>query len=98
MSTGRQRFRKDFYLADDKMTVFQSGRTALHLAVNNRDTAMVTFLLECNANVNCLDCDGRTPIMLACIVGHLPAVELLLRAGAELDVRDEDEDARGSFQ
>jgi ankyrin repeat protein len=40
--------------------------------------------------VNCEGEDGDRPLHLACLYGHLECVQILLTAGASMEVRDED--------
>lgn len=62
-------------------------RTALMLAAERGEVEIVALLLEHGAFVNARDRDGWTPLLLAVDGGHRPAVERLLAAGAEVNVR-----------
>ncbi|OJJ94681.1 hypothetical protein ASPACDRAFT_1883919 [Aspergillus aculeatus ATCC 16872] len=67
------------------------GETAFHLAVQARQHAVVRVLLEHPASyysVNAQDCWGRTPLHLACESNQQELVEMLILAGAQLDIRD----------
>ncbi|KAF7715218.1 Uncharacterized protein PECH_008712 [Penicillium ucsense] len=65
------------------------GETALHLAVQARQTTMVQVLLEHAPHVvNDQDLQGRTALHLACESNQQELVDLLVRAGAQLDIRD----------
>ncbi|XP_053701213.1 ankyrin repeat domain-containing protein 63 [Synchiropus splendidus] len=46
------------------------------------------LLLEKGAKVNCQDEDGRTALSLACELGHLDAVKILVQFNADPDVTD----------
>ncbi|KAF6768922.1 hypothetical protein AHF37_11923, partial [Paragonimus kellicotti] len=67
---------------------FQYLLTPLHLAVNNGNTAMVAFLLEHQAKVDCVDVNKRSALMFGCIIGNLPIVELLIQNGANIRLKD----------
>ncbi len=64
------------------------GRTALYLAVDNRQVQNVRDLLAVGVNVNLADRDGRTPLMLAAIQGEATLVRELLARGARAAMRD----------
>lgn len=75
------------------------GRTALHLAVLNADEAMVKQLLQKGIHINSQDKLGNTALMMALETvwyekknpqGKVLA-KLLIDAGAELDIKDKDE-------
>lgn len=56
-------------------------------AVNgNKDVARI--LLKYEANVNAIDLDGKTPLMIAVVNGHQSLVEVLLSSGADLTVKN----------
>lgn len=57
--------------------------TALMLAVNNRDAAMLQLLLDAGAAVNLVDSNGDPALNWACFYGDLGAADLLLRHGAD---------------
>jgi Ankyrin repeats (3 copies) len=57
------------------------GRTALHWAVNNGNLDSARLLLAAGANPNVKDCNGNSPLHLACIsmqCGGMKMVRLLL--------------------
>ncbi len=60
------------------------GRSALHLAVENSDAAVVEMLLEQGALPNQEGLYGATPLRLAVERGSIDVLELLLRAGADV--------------
>lgn len=64
------------------------GKTALHLAIENRCTQSAQLLLQTNVNINESDDEGETPLMLAIICSlHEIAVELINR-GARINLED----------
>ncbi|CAI7623075.1 unnamed protein product [Penicillium pancosmium] len=69
-------------------------RTALHMAIMGKDgadEALVNLLLSTETvDLNPQDTQGWTPLRWAAAYGQLNIVEMLLRAGAEVDARDKD--------
>ncbi|KAL8565005.1 hypothetical protein ACOMHN_003381 [Nucella lapillus] len=69
----------------------KSGRTALHHAMELDDLPVAGFLLmEANADVNVRCFDGNTPLHVACCRGLIGMVALLMTAGAQTDVENEE--------
>lgn len=70
----------------------ENSRTPLMYAACLQDAgSRVKFthlLLEKGAVVNCQDEDGRTALSLACEMGHLDAVKLLVQFNADPDISD----------
>ncbi|KAK1251818.1 hypothetical protein MKX07_007297 [Trichoderma sp. CBMAI-0711] len=64
-------------------------RSAIHVAVFFELESTVLTLIEMGHDVNGPDPNGRTPLLQAVKSGCTPMVQLLLRAGAEVDVGDE---------
>lgn len=64
--------------------------TELHYAVEQRDFATVTRLLDTGADVNATDSNGRTPLHYAAAFNDLEMVYLLFERGATLQLRDKD--------
>lgn len=62
-----------------------SGRTALHIAAENREYAWLSYLLGKGANPNIADKRGVTPLMLASQIGFVEAVNALAQSGAKVD-------------
>lgn len=67
-------------------------KTALHQAVLDCRLHQVRLLVSKHgANVNCKDLNGRTPLMLACLIEAeygIKMAKILIKAGALLNLRD----------
>lgn len=61
---------------------------SLHAAVKRNDTTAVQHLLEKGAEVDAMDADGLTPLMLACMTLQEENIRLLVQAGANPDARN----------
>lgn len=61
---------------------------SLHDAVKRNDTAAVQHLLERGAEVDAMDADGLTPLMLACMTLQEENIRQLVQAGADPDARN----------
>lgn len=62
------------------------GRTALFTAVREgSQKALESLLASPQTNVNAVNADGETPLMLAAIRGALPAVQALVKRGAAVN-------------
>ncbi len=73
-------------LADGaNIAALNSGRSALHLAIENKDTALVRTLLEQGAPPDQEGLYGATPLKLAAEHGLVAAVDALIDAGAQVD-------------
>lgn len=62
-----------------------TGQTALHIVTARRDLTWMNFLLARGANVNVRDARGVTPLVLACNLGFVDGVQLLVDRKARLD-------------
>ena len=62
------------------------GQTALQVAVKNKDTSAASVLLDCGANIDTKNLNGRTPLH-ACRTTDM--VEFLLQNGADPKIEDE---------
>ena len=62
--------------------------TALHKAVRHNKADVVQVLIDAGADIEKKDSEGRTPLLLACLVGSLDIVKMLVQAGADLGVTD----------
>ncbi|MHC4450992.1 MAG: peptidylprolyl isomerase [Planctomycetota bacterium] len=63
----------------------------LHDAATSGDADAVVMLLryDVDVDVDALDDEGRTALMLAASGGHMPVVRLLVAAGADVTIEDE---------
>lgn len=61
------------------------NNTALHIAAANDHEALVSFLLEHQADCETTNNLGWTPLMQAARHGHMDVVVLLVQAGAAVD-------------
>ena len=61
---------------------------SLHAAVKRNDTTAVQHLLERGAEVDAMDADGLTPLMLACMTLQEENIRQLVQAGANPDARN----------
>ncbi|KAJ5214973.1 hypothetical protein N7468_010652 [Penicillium chermesinum] len=69
--------------------VTHTGESALHLAVQAKQPAVLRVLLEHSGRVvNAQDWLGRTALHMACESNQQELVEMLVQAGAQLDIRD----------
>ncbi|BFZ13612.1 hypothetical protein BsWGS_16651 [Bradybaena similaris] len=79
---------------DPNFEIPRTQQTPLHLALKNNPVPDTTFekmlnlLLFFGANPNAQDCDGISPLHLACMYGNTLGVQLLLQAGADVNVVD----------
>ncbi|XP_019404649.1 PREDICTED: ankyrin repeat and EF-hand domain-containing protein 1 isoform X1 [Crocodylus porosus] len=65
-----------------------NGETALHLACIANDIDMCNFLIEQGAYTNVQDRMGRTAVMKAAELGHDLALDILAKAGANMNIVD----------
>jgi ankyrin repeat protein len=61
------------------------GETPLMVAVQNRDSSWIGYLLNEGADPNVADRNGDTPLIVASRLGSETAVEWLLQSGARVD-------------
>ena len=70
------------------------GNTCLHIAVmQGCCEEVLQAIADSGANVNAATKKNRTALMIACLVGNAEAIKLLLNAGANPNIRDEDDDS-----
>ncbi|PUU81960.1 ankyrin repeat-containing domain protein, partial [Tuber borchii] len=64
-----------------------SGDTALHIAIERRYLGGVELLHAAGADLEIVDRDGKTPLLLACYNGYEEIMEFLVRNGANVNAR-----------
>lgn len=69
--------------------VNEPGWTALHYACSGPDRGAVRWLLEQGAEIDARSPNGSTPLMMAAGYGESSSVEVLLKAGADASLRNE---------
>jgi len=74
--------------ADVDATFGKRKQTLLHWAAEQSSTGVGTFLLSHKANVNALQSDHSTPLLLAAKHGHHYLVQLLLKHNALVSPRN----------
>jgi len=76
----------DVNIVQEKMKCYP-----LHLAASNNFLDVVDLLLNRRAIVDCKDPRGYTPLFMAASEGYATCVEKLLKAGANVNYRSEDD-------
>ncbi|OHB81447.1 MAG: hypothetical protein A2Z38_01495 [Planctomycetes bacterium RBG_19FT_COMBO_48_8] len=64
------------------------GWTLLQTAIQNRQTEIITLLIDKGADINTKDNRGRTPLHFAVETGQKAVIEQLIAKGAEINVMD----------
>ena len=72
---------------DDK-----SGTRAIHIACKNGDKDMIRELMKRNCFLNQKDAKGCTALMLAAAAGHDKIVKLIVDGGADVRMKDRNDD------
>ena len=76
-------------LLDRGARVHQSGWSPIHYAATGPEPQAVALLLDRGAPVNARSPNGTTPLMMAARYGSERSVELLVRRGADLRLRNQ---------
>ncbi|CAH3178494.1 unnamed protein product [Porites lobata] len=78
--------------ANVALTDKRLGCTALHFAAGSSDNSgeILRCLIENGADVNGVNKVKHTPLMIAAIRGHINALTLLIKHGANVDLQDSD--------
>ncbi len=80
---------KDYVKRGKKLDIRGSnGGTALHIAAAKSFMRLADFLLDHSVDVNLRDNDGHSPIFFAVRTGSIEMVELLIKRGADLHVKN----------
>ena len=67
------------------------GHTCLHKAVNaNCDEQTVQAIIDHGADVNAINKDNETALLIACMDGQNDAINVLLKAGADTNITETD--------
>ena len=74
--------------ANPNLARTDDGYYPLHIAALNGIGWLGEILLEYKANINALDNEGATPLILAVKGHHRDFIALLLRRGADIDIAD----------
>jgi protein-serine/threonine kinase len=74
----------------DPNTQFENNETLLHIAARLGHSKICEALIDYGegTNVNSFNSKLSTPLHLACENGHLPAAQLLVRSGADINKKD----------
>ena len=64
------------------------GEDLLHLACKNGQVTLIKSLLKANVDVNVLSSEGLSPLHWAVIKGNLEVTKLLIREGANIEIKD----------
>ena len=71
------------------LSVSQLGYTALHLALKNKQPAVVAKLMATDGiDLNVKTNKGFTPMLVAAWKGDIDAVQKLIKAGADINAKD----------
>ena len=68
------------------------GSTALHIAANSGNVALVELLADWKGDVNLVRKDGHTPFSVSVVAGNLPVVKAMVEAGADVTARYDPDD------
>ena len=80
---------KDIYI--DVTTATEDHSTGFLLAARYGNLEIVKILLEKKADVNATDSnEGMTPLMRACLSGHIDIIEFLLNHNVNINIKDND--------
>ena len=67
------------------------GMYPIHVACDRGYHSVLKVFLDRNCDLNRIDDNGDTPLHLSSLRGNLKCVELLLLAGAKVDIRNKDD-------
>ncbi|XP_048762327.2 transient receptor potential cation channel subfamily A member 1-like isoform X2 [Ostrea edulis] len=82
----RQLQPEKFIIASQKTDILQM--TPLHRAALFNHVTVVKFLIDEKVEINAVDCQKRTPLLLAASKGGWKTVQLLLESGADISCKD----------
>ena len=73
------------------------GNSLLHIAVQERQAAIVKFLIEAGCDVNARDEDGQTPLHVEATFPSKEIAEMLIQKGADPRIEDNHGDTASSI-
>jgi uncharacterized protein len=76
--------------APDPRHPFYDGQTVLIIAANRRQAGLLSWLLARGADVNARSASGWTALLRACNAGHTEAARILLYAGADPGIENDE--------
>lgn len=62
--------------------------TPLLIAVRSQSKCLARFLLDSQADTECINSDGHTPLILATLIGNAEIIDMLLSYGANVSASD----------
>jgi len=84
-------------LAKQGARINRDGWTPLHYACSGPDNGVVAWLLAQGADLNARSPNGTTPLMMAARYGALDTADILLKAGADASLRNEQQLSAADF-
>ena len=72
----------------------EDDETPLHIAAKSGNREALDILLRAGASMSALDCDGRTPIQVACLHYKFTVIESLIQHGAANNINYRDPQGR----
>jgi len=76
-------------LLDKDVEVNKTGWTALHYAATAGDCGIIKLLLDKSAYIDAESPNKTTPLMMAARTGQMAAVKLLIEAGADVSLKND---------
>jgi len=67
---------------------FDNGNTLLHMSASGNRIAFINSLIKNKAELNTLNIDSKTAVMLASEKGYSNAVKVLITGGADIKIKD----------
>jgi ankyrin repeat protein len=76
-------------LLDKDVEVNKTGWTALHYAASSGDCDIIKLLLDKSAYIDAESPNKTTPVMMAARSGQMAAVKMLIEAGADISLKND---------
>ena len=86
--TGNLEMAQFFRELGEDYTVVSDGKNMIHLAVMNFQTEMIPFLVESGAEINAVDDQNLTPLLIAIKNDEPEQISVLIANGAEIEKRN----------